>query len=159
MPFVPWRKSQAVSPVRIVRHQAAAGRTADQRTQRSWCAQSPRSAGSSRSGGGLRPAVEAQHRRAQIAARFQQRLVQRHVERGVARAGVEEKPSTFDVEFSTLSSDAGSHLDVDCWMLVVGCFRIFSISPRSGTASRSRIRRNPACAPNSAAARARSASG
>ena len=48
MPFVAGRKNGAVSPVRVVRHNAAAGRTADERTQNAWRAPLRKISGNSR---------------------------------------------------------------------------------------------------------------
>jgi hypothetical protein len=91
MPFMARRKRGAVGPVRVVRHDAAAGRPADERAQQ-------RGAGHLRvfleiaeRGRALRPAVKPQHRPAQARDGFQQRLVQRHVEGRLTGAGLEDE--------------------------------------------------------------------
>jgi hypothetical protein len=62
MPFVIRRKNETVSPVRIVRHDAAAGRTADERTQQRRALNLGKFLEIAERRRRFRPAVKSQHR-------------------------------------------------------------------------------------------------
>src|ERR1035437_5391387 len=92
MPFVAGRENDTVSPVRLVRHDAATGRTADEWTQMRGAFHLGNFLEIAERRTRFRRAVETQHGFLQTRHRLQQRLVQRHVERRAARAGVENEP-------------------------------------------------------------------
>src|SRR5438874_8781573 len=89
--MIGWKR-QAVGPIRSMRHQAAASRASNE-----WPQQSDRFNVAillevAERSGVLIPIVKAKHRFAQSWHRFEQGLVERHVEGVVARAAFEKIP-------------------------------------------------------------------
>src|ERR1043166_1344703 len=85
-------KNQAVSPIGVVRHQAAAGWTADQGTQVCQPLNFGKFLEISEGYGRLGQFVKAQDRPSDFRSGFQEKLVQRHILRSGPRAGEQEKP-------------------------------------------------------------------
>ena len=92
IPLVAGRHNKAVSPVRVMRHNAAASRTADERAQMRRAFDLGKYLEISKRRRRFRPAIKTQNRFAKPRNIFKQRLVQRHVERRAAFAGMQKKP-------------------------------------------------------------------
>ena len=103
MPFVIRREHEAVGPIRVVRHKAATGGTADEGSQQGCALDLGKFLEITERRRRFVPAVKAQHRAAQTRRSLQQRLIQRHVERRVAGAGIEKQKRTFNIQHRTLN--------------------------------------------------------
>ena len=99
----------------------------------------------------FRPAVKSQNRLAELRNIFKQRLVQRHVERGVAFAGIEQKPRIhLTTEYTENTENFGNrfYLCVLCAFVVNLSFtpirgHNFSISQFAQSGLRAKQRRRP----------------
>ena len=86
---MPRLKNDAVGPIRIVRRQSAARRTADQGTQRRHSRHIGKPLRVTEGGCALRPAIETQNGFGPLPCEVQQRFVQGHVEVRPAWAGIQ----------------------------------------------------------------------
>lgn len=100
MPFVTGRHSETVGPVGVMRHNAAASRPAYQRTQQCGAFHACMPLKITKRCRRFCPAIEPEHGRLQTRPGFQHRLVQRHVKRRLAFAGIDKKPGTHFDSFS-----------------------------------------------------------
>ena len=92
VPFMVRGKGDAVGPIRVMRHEAAAGWTPDERTQMRGGFNLGKLLKIAKGRRRPFPAVKAQNRAAKSRQGFEQRFIECHVERRVALAGVEQKP-------------------------------------------------------------------
>src|SRR5438132_3149363 len=92
MPPVTWRENQAVSPVRVMRNETAAGGPADQRTQQSQARDLGVFLRITERRAAFGPTVKTQYGLAQLRCELQQRFIQCHVEGCRPRTGIEQQP-------------------------------------------------------------------
>ena len=98
MPFAPGREGGAIGPIHIMGDNAAAGGAADERAQRGEGGDFGVFLEVAEGGGGFGPTVEAQQGSLQARHGGEHGFVERHVQGGVARTGVEKEKIHFAMD-------------------------------------------------------------
>src|SRR5881394_1034624 len=106
---MPGREDQAVSPVHVMRNEAAAGRPANEGTQQSQQRDVPMFLGITERRCAFGPGVKTQYRLARQRCELQQGFIQCHVEIRCTRTRLEEQPG-FGLGIHTLPAEGQSFL-------------------------------------------------